>query len=76
MYLTDILTAKDLEGTNLPDVPREFLDEQWKRMRSLIDMAVELEHVHNSLLPSVNFAPGFLMYLDYIIYKNTTGPKN
>jgi hypothetical protein len=72
MYLTDILNAEDIKGNGL-DVPVDFIREQVQRMQPLLKMCCALEDAHRETLPGIYFAPGFLMYLDYIIHKNTSG---
>lgn len=73
MYLTDIITEKDLEGNTL-DVPVEFIREQVERMKPLLHLVKQLEDAHREVFGrNVYFAPGFLMYLDYLIHKTTSG---
>jgi hypothetical protein len=74
MYLTDVLDFAIINGER-GDVPREYIEEQAKRMDALLKWGAELEGIHDGVFPSVPFAPGFLMYLDYLIHLNTTGTK-
>jgi hypothetical protein len=74
MYLTDVLDSLVID-TNPDDVPEEYIREQTIRMRKLLEWGRDLEAVHHQVFPQVPFAPGFLMYLDYLIHINTTGTK-
>jgi hypothetical protein len=74
MYLTDVLDFAIIHGER-SDVPMEYIQEQAKRMDALLRWGAELEGAHDAVFPMIPFAPGFLMYLDYLIYLNTTGTK-
>ena len=75
MYLTDILDFVVINGQRA-DVPMDIIKEQSERMDALLRWGRDLEEIHRAVFPNVPFAPGFLMYLDYLIQLNTTGPKN
>ncbi len=75
MYLTDVLDFSIINGQRT-DVPMEVIEEQSKRMAALLEWGRDLELIHYTVFPGTPFAPGFLMYLDYLIHLNTTGPKN
>jgi hypothetical protein len=74
MYLTDVLDTLIITASR-EDVPVEFIQGQTERMAKLLEWGRDLEQVHRAVFPEVPFAPGFLMYLDYLIHINTTGTK-
>lgn len=78
MYLTDVLDAAIMDRVDLAnsECPEEYLREQITRMAPIIQRAIILEQVHREILPEIPFAWALLKYIDYLIYLNTTGPKN
>jgi hypothetical protein len=77
MYLTDVLTYELLSDESITEAPMDYIKQQGERMGKLCRLAVELEHTHHSVFgDAVPFAPGFLMYIDYLIHISTTGRPN
>lgn len=74
MYLTDVLDMAAI-ARHKDDVPQAFIEEQAKRMQDILIWGRDMEQIHDAVFPTTPFAPGFLMYLDYLIHLNTTGTK-